>query len=429
MHEQANKKTTEMRFHSDVSTAQRAAVEKMLEGTPAFNASEVAVALELFDAALSGSDDYRFVLAEDAQGLAGYVCFGPTPMTVGTFDLYWLVTHPARQRQGIARGLVAAMERSLTFAGARLIRVETSSQEGYGAARDFYLAAAYDETAVFDDFYRPGDDLVVFTKRLGVTPNLARRSETVDFETVYDLAFAYRDYEMERDFLRACSKRFGRGEPTRVVEWASGPSRHLQAFADLGDVQCVGVDLARSMVDLARERLPSDAIEVLQGDMRTKRISPPVDLAFTMLSSIHVLSSEDDLRLHLATCAASVLPGGLYVIEATHPRDLLPGGTAETEWEQREHDVVVKGQFHLDLTRRSGHRVPAVLRLEHVQGDQRHEFRIDMPWLVPDFETWKSVIDEVPEFELVASLGDLDLGMTADRPTAWRLVLVLRRIS
>jgi ribosomal protein S18 acetylase RimI-like enzyme/ubiquinone/menaquinone biosynthesis C-methylase UbiE len=427
MHEQASKRATDMSFHSDLSAEQRDAVAAMLSGTPAFKPAEVAVALELFDAALAGSEDYRFVFAEDAQGLGGYVCFGPTPMTVGTYDLYWLVTHPERQRQGIARGLVAAMERSLTFAGARLIRVETSSQEGYGAARDFYLSAAYDETAVFDDFYRPGDDLIVFTKRLGVTPNLARRSESVDFETVYDIAFAYRDYEMERDFLRTCSKRFGRGEPTRVVEWASGPSRHLQAFADLGDVECVGVDLARSMVELARQRLTSDAIEVLQGDMRNTRIEPPVDLAFTMLSSIHVLSNEDDLRRHLVTCAESLLPGGLYVIEATHPRDLLPGGTAETEWEQREQDVVVKGQFHLDLSRRSGHRVPAILRLEHVKADQRHEFRIDMPWFVPDHETWKSVIDSVQEFELVASLGDLDIGLASDKPTAWRLVLVLKR--
>lgn len=417
----------DLRFHSDLTPSQRDDVASILEGTAAFNASEVAVALELFDSALSGANDYRFILAEDESGVAGYVCFGPTPMTDGTYDLYWLVTHPKRQRQGIARRLVFEMERALTFAGARLIRVETSSQEGYGAAREFYLAAGYDETAVFEDFYRPGDDLRVYTKRLGKSAALAPRGESVDFETVYDLAFAYRDYDMERDFLRSCAKRFGRGEPARVLEWASGPSRHLQAFASLSGVECVGVDLARSMVELARERFDSDAIHIVQGDMRSTRVEPAVDLAFTMLSSIHVLASEEDLRSHLANCASSLVSGGIYVIEATHPRDLLPGGASETEWEQHESDAVVHGRFRLDIERRKGWRVPAILQLEHVRGEQRHEFRIDMPWLVPDLAGWSEIIASVPEFELVASLGDLDLGVSCDKPTAWRLVLVLRR--
>ena len=116
------KQTAELRFHSDLTPVHRERVAAMLESTPAFNESEVAVALELFDAALAGSADYRFILAEDESVVAGYVCFGPTPMTIGTYDLYLLVTHPSRQRQGIAKRLVAEMEQALTFGGARLVR-------------------------------------------------------------------------------------------------------------------------------------------------------------------------------------------------------------------------------------------------------------------------------------------------------------------
>lgn len=43
---------------------------------------------------------------------------------------------------------------------------ESLSQEGYGAARRFYRACAYDEAAVLREFYRPGEDLIIFTKSL-----------------------------------------------------------------------------------------------------------------------------------------------------------------------------------------------------------------------------------------------------------------------
>jgi ribosomal protein S18 acetylase RimI-like enzyme len=155
-------------LESKLGPQHRDSLEQLLRATESLNAEEVAVALELADLALAdpSASDYRFVLACDGAGVAGYLCYGPTPMTEGTFDLYWLVTHPAQRRRGIARSLVAAMEERLRSEGARLIRVETSSQEGYGAARGFYRACGYDESAVLREFYRPGDDLIIFTKRL-----------------------------------------------------------------------------------------------------------------------------------------------------------------------------------------------------------------------------------------------------------------------
>ena len=58
------------------------------------------------------------------------------------------------------------MEDQLVALGARLIRVETSRLDGYGAARAFYERMSYPVCAVLPDFYRPGDDLVVMLKRL-----------------------------------------------------------------------------------------------------------------------------------------------------------------------------------------------------------------------------------------------------------------------
>lgn len=98
--------------------------------------------------------------------VVGYVCYGPTPMTQGTFDLYWIASAPEVRGQGVGAALISAMETELRHRQARVVRVETSALESYGKTRSFYSAMKYDEEARFRDFYRPGEDLVILAKRL-----------------------------------------------------------------------------------------------------------------------------------------------------------------------------------------------------------------------------------------------------------------------
>lgn len=107
------------------------------------------------------------MLVADCDGrLAGYICYGPTPMTAGTWDLYWIVTHAEMRGRGVARALVEQMESEVRALGAEQVRVETSQTEGYGAAHGFYERLRYPVVARFPDFYKPGDDLLVMYKKL-----------------------------------------------------------------------------------------------------------------------------------------------------------------------------------------------------------------------------------------------------------------------
>lgn len=149
-----------------VTADDRAAIEQMFQSNTIFGKHEVAVALEVFDASLNPAQaDYESVGVELDGRVVGWICWGPTPCTEGTFDMYWIAVDPSVHGAGLGSMLVAEMERRLT-GRARLIVVETGGRKEYDATRGFYLARNYQEVARVKDFYAPGDDQVIFVKRL-----------------------------------------------------------------------------------------------------------------------------------------------------------------------------------------------------------------------------------------------------------------------
>jgi ribosomal protein S18 acetylase RimI-like enzyme len=146
----------------------RPRLEAVLRSDTTFRDTEVAVALELIDHGLNpgGSPDYWFVVATVDGEVAGYICYGPTPMTDATFDLYWVVVDVRFRGLGLARQLIGAMEADLRERGGGRVRVETEQTGEYAAARRLYQACGYPLAARLADFYRAGEDLLVYYKVL-----------------------------------------------------------------------------------------------------------------------------------------------------------------------------------------------------------------------------------------------------------------------
>jgi ribosomal protein S18 acetylase RimI-like enzyme len=152
----------------DLRLEHRGRVRQILDATGAFRDDEVGVALELFDETYQEKrGDYEFVGGFGRDGeLAGYVCYGPTPGTDRTYDLYWIAVHPDHQGTGGGSNLLAETEQRLCDRRARLLIVETSARTSYAETRRFYERRAYAERARLRDFYAPGDDRVIYAKRL-----------------------------------------------------------------------------------------------------------------------------------------------------------------------------------------------------------------------------------------------------------------------
>jgi len=146
----------------------RAAVAAIVHGVGNFNQAEMDCALELVDIYLNNrqQNDYRVVVAEGADGcVCGYACWGPAPMTRGTYDLYWIATHPGVQGRGVGRELMNYLENRVREENGRLLIIETSSKESYRNTVGFYRRLEYEEASGIRDFYDVGDDKLVFVRR------------------------------------------------------------------------------------------------------------------------------------------------------------------------------------------------------------------------------------------------------------------------
>lgn len=142
---------------------------QILHNTPEFKPDEIIVAEEVLDEYLhSGTrSGYNALVAEVGSSIAGYICFGPTPLTDATWDVYWLVISPDFQRKGIGKALLNAAEEEIKKARGKTIIIETSSRPEYGRAQRLYVSQDYQLICQIPDFYAPGDDKLIFVKRLG----------------------------------------------------------------------------------------------------------------------------------------------------------------------------------------------------------------------------------------------------------------------
>ena len=151
-----------------LAAGDREPLRSVLVETGVFSAEEVEIALELIDIVLTRPDQEDYVIhVHEADGrVNGYYCVGPTPATAGTYDLYWIAVDPSAQGTGIGQQLNRHAEEYIRGQDGSLIIVETSSRESYEGTRRFYAKQHYLELARIRDYYRRGDDLVVYGKYL-----------------------------------------------------------------------------------------------------------------------------------------------------------------------------------------------------------------------------------------------------------------------
>jgi ribosomal protein S18 acetylase RimI-like enzyme len=144
------------------------ALLRLAGAEPLFSPEEADTVAELLECFLTDEDHngYFFLSAKENGELLGFVCYGPTPLTQGTFDLYWIAVGQGAKGKGIGRALMAQTEEEVRKQGGRMIVLDTSGRAEYAPTRAFYRRLGYTQAATVPGFYAPGDDLIIFTRNL-----------------------------------------------------------------------------------------------------------------------------------------------------------------------------------------------------------------------------------------------------------------------
>ena len=145
----------------------KAALLALAGATGLFQAHELGELEAMLSAYFDGSPDseHRWIVDDD-DGLQGAAYYAPEMMAEGTWNLYFIGVQPESQGQGRGAALLRHVEGDLRADGMRLLLVETSGADSFELTRRFYRQNGYEEEARIRDFYRAGDDKIVFRKAL-----------------------------------------------------------------------------------------------------------------------------------------------------------------------------------------------------------------------------------------------------------------------
>ena len=153
----------------------REEILSFVKATRFFRPNELEIADEVLTDAIAKGDEshYESYAVELDRKPAAWIAFGPTPCTIGTYDIYWIAVAPECQRLGFGRRLLAHAEDRIRRLGGRMVIIETSGRPIYEPTRGFYFKCGYRESGRIRDFYAPGDDKVIFSKPVWPVPGQA----------------------------------------------------------------------------------------------------------------------------------------------------------------------------------------------------------------------------------------------------------------
>ncbi len=143
-------------------------IRNLVTSTGMFSSAEIEISAELVTerVAHGQASGYEFIIAERGGKMLGYACYGQTPGTKGTFDLYWIAVSSDLQGAGLGREILTRAEGAARAHGARCLIAETSGTEKYAPTRAFYRKSGFRKAAEIPDFYAEGDAKLILRKTL-----------------------------------------------------------------------------------------------------------------------------------------------------------------------------------------------------------------------------------------------------------------------
>ncbi len=145
----------------------KTALMALAEAIALFEANELdemsGMLSEYFDGNLGNE---HFWIADDDNGIQAAAYYAPEMLAGGTWNLYFIGVQPNCQGKGRGTLLLRYVEQHLKERGERLLLVETSGLDSFEQTRTFYRKNGYEQEARIRDYYKAGEDKIIFRKAL-----------------------------------------------------------------------------------------------------------------------------------------------------------------------------------------------------------------------------------------------------------------------
>jgi len=250
---------------------------------------------------------------------------------------------------------------------------------------------------------------------------------------LYDLAFRFKRLDRENATLMSAYEEIN-GRPARsFLDIAAGPASNALEMASRYGIEVYAVDYSAEMVDYGREQAKQRGITLhyQQGDMRDFQLPTCVDIAAIFMASTGYLIRNEDMVSHLRAVSNNLNPGGIYVMEMTHPRDIFAlGSSTEQMWEERREGCTVSVQWG-----RPDDPFDPIQQVRNVTACLTYSSGADSGTICEQcpqrdftYQEMRALVELSGVFDWITALGDWDTSVPCDNESrAWRMIPVLKR--
>lgn len=264
-------------------------------------------------------------------------------------------------------------------------------------------------------------------------PQFHNKSHTklYSFAEIYDIAFDFKDFEGECEFMVSVYEDVMGRMPRSWLEMAAGPARHTLEMARRG-LTSTALDLSSAMVEYGRELGQKAGVEFeyICGDMTDFELKRPVELAGLLLDSSSYLLENETVYEHLSCVAEALADSGVYILEMAHPGDHLGARkTTKTDWEMERDGKKVRTIWgdESDSLDAVSQIIETSVRMIVTENGRSSEIVDSCPQRFFTCTEFQALVEASGRFELVAQYGAMDKQIDLRHEKAWRMISVLKK--
>jgi SAM-dependent methyltransferase len=248
----------------------------------------------------------------------------------------------------------------------------------------------------------------------------------------YAIAFNFRNIPEECHFFETVFQAYTQRKIESFLELAAGPAFHALEFAKRS-CKSYALDLSPEMVAYGQEQAQKEQVSLKYhcGNMIHFSQEEPVDLVALLMDSASYLLDNESAYDHLRSVSLALKPGGLYILEMSHPRDVFfQKKSSETSWSTTQDHTTVHFQwgFPHDVFDPITQILPVTVRLAYEEGKHSGELIQKASQRMFTCNEWKALVYGSACFEPIAFYGALNSQIPFNNEKqAWRMVSVLQK--